>query len=115
MKDSSVQNTKLFIDRVLGMAIMGITGGTIGFYVGGLFPIFIGGALGGTLGFAVAGFGARRFFISVLAGFLIGVLVSFAIGRVEDALVILAGSGAAAGGFVGINIELLKRKPTLKR
>jgi len=88
---------------------MGLTGGTIGFYLGGILLIFSGLFLGSVLGYAVAGFGARLFFVSVLVGFLMGALISMVIGRVEDAMVILAGSGAATGGFIGINIELLRR------
>jgi hypothetical protein len=110
LEDSLKQETNLGIDRALGMAIMGITGGTIGFYLGGNFLILMGFFLGGVLGFAVAGLGARRFFISILVGLAVGAATSFMIDRVEDILVILAGSGAAAGGFIGINIELLKRK-----
>jgi len=110
LEDSIKQETNLGIDRALGMTIMGITGGTIGFYLGGIFLILIGLFLGSALGFAVAGFGARIFFVSVLVGLAFGAWTSIAIDRVEDTMVILAGSGAAAGGFVGINIELLMRK-----
>jgi len=99
----------LNLDRFLGVVIMGATGGTIGFYLGGILLIFIGLILGSALGFAVAGFGARVFFMSVLVGSLVGALISIVIGGVEDTVVILAGSGAAAGGFIGINIELLRK------
>jgi len=88
---------------------MGATGGTIGFYLGGILLIFSGLFLGSVLGYAVGGFGARLFFVSVLVGFLMGALLSIFIGRVEDTMVIQAGSGAAAGGFIGINIELLRK------
>ena len=60
------------LDRFLGIVIMGATGGTIGFYLGGILLIFSGLILGSVLGYAVAGFGARLFFVSVLVGFLLG-------------------------------------------
>ncbi len=93
---------------------MGITGATIGFYLGGIVLIILGLLLGSTLGVAVAEIGARRFFLSVLVGLLVGSTVSLLLGQ-EGTLVILAGTGAAVGGFIGINIELLRRRDPVKR
>lgn len=99
----------LNLDRFLGIVIMGATGATIGFYIGGILLIVSGLFFGSVLGYAVADFGARIFFISVLVGTLVGALINMLIEGVEDTMVIIAGSGAAAGGFIGINIELLRK------
>ena len=73
MEETLDKRQFLSLDRFLGVLIMGATGGTIGFYLGGILLVFSGLFLGSVLGYAVAGFGARLFFVSVLVGLLMGV------------------------------------------
>ena len=105
---SSPVKFRIKADLLLGAAIMGTTGAIIGYYVGGGPPIVLGTVLGCLLGGLVSMHGARSFFLSVLAGTLLGGIVAREFGG-ADMVMIGAGSGAAIGGFVGVNIEMFRR------
>lgn len=99
---------KVTADMVLGVMIMGSTGFVIGLNLGGSFLIAIATLLGVILGGFISIFNARRFFLTVLAGTVLGGLLALILGGPET-LIIGAGSGGAIGGFIGINIELFMR------
>lgn len=103
-----VRNVKVTTDLVMGVTIMGITGCVIGSNLGG--PVLITAAtfLGIILGGFVSLLKARRFFLSILSGTIIGGLLALILGGPET-VIIGAGSGGAMGGFIGINIELFMR------
>jgi len=89
-----------------GVATFMVTGVLIGLYLKS-WPVALGGAVfGAMLGAGVAKLGARRFFYSVVAGTLLGGLVGWRAGGV-DVVPLMAGTGSAVGGFVGITIEML--------
>lgn len=98
----------LTVDFLLGVSIMGITGGVIGLNLGGPLVIGTGIFLGVVLGGFVSTFGARVFFVSILSGTVIGGVLALVIGG-PGTLTIGAGTGGAAGGFIGINIELFRK------
>jgi hypothetical protein len=98
--------TKNKADLALGAAIMGINGILIGLYLGSRAIMIAGAFLGAVLGGFVSTFGARIFFISILSGAALGGLTALGIGA-PDMIMIGVGTGAAAGGFLGINLERL--------
>jgi hypothetical protein len=103
-----MKTLKVTTDLVLGVMIMGITGFIIGLNLGG--PILTAAAtfLGAILGGFVSLLKARRFFLSILSGTILGGLLAWVLGGPET-VIIGAGSGGAMGGFIGINIELYMR------
>jgi len=105
---SGSQRFQIKADFLLGAAIMGTTGALIGYYIGGIPPVALGILLGCVLGGLVSKLGARPFFLSVLAGTLLGGILAREFGG-TDMVMIGAGSGAAIGGFLGVNIELFRR------
>jgi hypothetical protein len=99
-------------DLLLGAVIMGTTCGAIAYYLGGPpAAVVLGILIGSLLGGLISTLGARPFFLSVLVGTLLGGIIAREYGG-SEMLVIGAGSGAAIGGFVGVNIELFRRKPS---
>ena len=90
---------------------MGVNGALIGTIIGGPLVISICVFLGIFLGGFISFFQARVFFVSVLTGMLLGALACLLIDRL-DVLLVVAGSGAAIGGFVGINIDLFRKGST---
>jgi hypothetical protein len=99
---------KLTADLLMGVMIMGTTGFVIGLNLGGSFLIAIATLLGVILGGFISIFNARRFFLTVLAGTVLGGILALILGG-PYAFIIGAGSGGAIGGFIGINIELFMR------
>lgn len=99
---------RISVDLVMGTIIMGTTGAVIGLNLGGAVLTITATLLGIVLGGFLSILGARRFFISVLAGSMIGGALALWMGG-PYAFIIGAGSGGAIGGFIGINIELFKR------
>ncbi len=87
---------------------MGVNGAVIGYTLGGPLAIALGIFLGSALGASISVLQARVFFVSVLTGMLIGGIYSLWIGRPEI-LTVTAGSGAAIGGFIGVNIDLYRK------
>lgn len=105
----SIQNIKITADHLLGILIMGTTGGVIGFYLDSTILIASGAILGSFLGGFVTTLGARLFFLSILTGTFLGGSL-FALSQGSEWFMIGAGSGGAIGGFVGINIQLFLKK-----
>lgn len=94
-----------WFDIVFGLAVMGTVGALIGIIMGGgLMPIAIalGLAMGGVIGFL----GGRRFLISILVGALLGGGLAWLVAGTER-IWVGAGSGAAMGGFLGVQISML--------
>jgi len=94
-----------WFDIVFGLAVMGTVGTLIGIIMGGgLMPIAIavGLVMGGVIGFL----GGRRFLISILVGALLGGGLAWLVAGTER-IWVGAGSGAAMGGFLGVQISML--------
>ncbi|MFZ5863631.1 MAG: hypothetical protein ACOYXR_12405 [Nitrospirota bacterium] len=90
----------------VGVAIFTVTGVLVGLYLDH-WGIVIGGAIFGALiGVGVGKLGAHRFFLSVAVGTVIGALVGWRAGG-PAVVPMMAGTGSAVGGFVGITIEML--------
>lgn len=90
-----------------GILIFTVTGILIGLYLHS-WPVGIGGAVfGGMLGAGIGALGAHRFFFSVAIGTMFGALVGWRAGGM-DVVPLMAGTGSAVGGFVGITIEMLR-------
>jgi hypothetical protein len=103
-----MKTIKITADLIVGSIIMGTTGAVIGLNLGG--PVFITAAtvMGMILGGFISMLNARRFFISVLIGTVLGGMLALILGG-PYAFIMGAGSGAAMGGFIGVNIELFMR------
>ncbi len=92
---------------IVGALLLAMTGALIGFYLRS-WPVVWGGSLFGVLlGAGVGALGAHRFFVSVAIGTVIGGLVGWRAGGV-DVVPLMAGTGSAVGGFVGITVEMLR-------
>ena len=94
-----------WFDIVFGLAVMGTVGTLIGIIMGGgVMPVAIavGLAMGGVIGFL----GGRRFLISILVGALLGGGLAWLVAGTER-IWVGAGSGAAMGGFLGVQISML--------
>ena len=94
-----------WFDIAFGLAVMGTVGTLIGIIMGGgLMPVAIiaGLAMGGVIGFL----GGRRFLISILVGALLGGGLAWMVAGTER-IWVGAGSGAAMGGFLGVQISML--------
>jgi hypothetical protein len=90
----------------VGVAIFTVTGVLVGLYLDH-WGIGIGGAIFGALiGMGLGKLGAHRFFLSVAAGTVLGALVGWRAGGTA-VIPLMAGTGSAVGGFVGITIEML--------
>lgn len=90
----------------IGVLIFTVTGVLIGLYLDH-WGIVIGGAIFGALiGVGLGKLGAHRFFLSVAVGTVIGGLVGWRAGGTA-VVPLMAGTGSAVGGFVGITIEML--------
>ena len=84
---------------------MGTVGTLIGLLMGGGFlPVSV--ALGVLLGAGVGLFGGRRFFLSILIGAVIGAGLGLVLGGV-DAVTVGSASGAAMGGFLGVQASMI--------
>ena len=103
-----IRSFRITVDLVMGMIIMGTTGAVIGLNLGGPALTTAATLIGIVLGGFISMLGARRFFISVLAGTFIGGMLALWLGG-PYAFIIGAGSGGAIGGFIGVNIDLFKR------
>jgi hypothetical protein len=89
-----------------GIGVFTVTGILIGLYLGS-WEVVVGGAVfGAMLGAGVAKLGAHRFFFSVVAGTVLGGLIGWRAGGM-DVVPLMAGTGSAVGGFIGITIEML--------
>jgi hypothetical protein len=95
---------KIF-DIAFGLAVMGTVGTLIGFIMGGgMMPVAIG--LGLVLGGVIGFLGGRRFLISILVGTVLGGALAWLVAGPER-IWVGAGSGAAMGGFLGVQISML--------
>jgi hypothetical protein len=90
----------------VGVAIFTATGVLVGLYLDHWGIVFGGAVFGALIGVALGKLGAHRFFISVAAGTLIGALVGWRAGG-PAVVPLMAGTGGAVGGFLGITIEML--------
>ena len=94
-----------WFDVAFGLAVMGTVGGLIGIIMGGgLMPvaIMVGLAMGGVIGF----WGGRRFLVSILIGSVLGGALAWLVAGTER-ISVGAGTGAAMGGFLGVQISML--------
>jgi len=90
-----------------GIAITGVIGGIIGSFMGGVISILIMGLLGAVIGNVVWALGGQRFFVLIAIGILLGSgLAIFLSGM--DAALLGAGTGGAIGGFVSVNLNMLR-------
>jgi hypothetical protein len=94
-----------WLDIPFGLAVMGTVGALIGTIMGGgLMPvaILVGLAMGGVIGFL----GGRRFLVSILIGSVLGGALAWLVAGTER-ISVGAGTGAAMGGFLGVQISML--------
>ncbi len=93
------------IDILIGAVVMGTVGMLIGHFMGGGYlPVGVG--LGVLLGAGVGMFGGRRFFLSILVGAGLGAVLAWVLGG-PDAVSVGSASGAAMGGFLGVQISMI--------
>lgn len=93
------------LDIALGMAVMGTVGTLIGFVMGGgLLPVAI--TVGLVLGCVIGFLGGRRFLVSIMMGTVLGGALAWLVAGL-DRVWVGAGSGAAMGGFLGVQISML--------
>jgi hypothetical protein len=90
----------------VGVAIFTVTGALVGLYLHHWGTAVGGAVFGALIGVGLGKLGAHRFFISVAAGTVIGALVGWKAGGAA-VVPLMAGTGSAVGGFVGITIEML--------
>ena len=94
-----------WLDIAFGLAVMGTVGALIGIIMGGgLMPIaiLVGLGMGGVIGFL----GGRRFLVSILIGSVLGGAFAWLVAGTER-ISVGAGTGAAMGGFLGVQISML--------
>jgi hypothetical protein len=96
---------KRWFDIVFGLAVMGTVGALIGMIMGGgLMPVAI--VVGLSMGAVIGFLGGRRFLISILVGTLLGGGLAWLVAGTER-IWVGAGTGAAMGGFLGVQISML--------
>lgn len=89
------------------MAVTGLCGGIIGHFMGGLLWIFGMAMAGSVLGMIIWRMEGQRFFLLVVIGsFLGGMLALYLSGK--DSFLLGAAAGGAIGGFLGVNLNLLR-------
>ena len=94
-----------WLDIAFGLAVMGTVGALIGIIMGGgLMPIaiMVGLGMGGVIGLL----GGRRFLVSILIGSVLGGALAWLVAGTER-ISVGAGTGAAMGGFLGVQISML--------
>ena len=94
-----------WLDIAFGLTVMGTVGALIGIIMGGgLMPIaiMVGLGMGGVIGFL----GGRRFLVSILIGSMLGGALAWLVAGTER-ISVGAGTGAAMGGFLGVQISML--------
>ena len=90
-----------------GIAITGVTGGIIGSFIGGILPIVVMALAGAMIGNVVWALGGQRFFVLITIGIFLGSALAIYITGMEAAL-LGAGTGGAIGGFVSVNLNMLR-------
>lgn len=90
----------------VGVAIFTVTGVLVGLYLHHWATAVGGGVFGALIGLGLGKLGAHRFFLSVAVGTLLGAFVGWRAGGAA-VVPLMAGTGSAVGGFVGITIEML--------
>lgn len=90
-----------------GIAITGVTGGIIGSFIGGIIPIVMMALAGAMIGNVVWALGGQRFFVLITIGIFLGSALAIYITGMEAAL-LGAGTGGAIGGFVSVNLNMLR-------
>src|SRR3990172_6391139 len=88
---------------MVGVAMFGTTGVLIGLYLDHWGVVAGGAVLGALLGAGVGRLQAHRFFISVLVGTVVGGLIGWRAGGM-GAGPLMAGTGTARGGLVGVAV-----------
>ncbi len=92
-----------------GMAIAGTTGGLIGAFMGKAVYIVGMACIGALLGYVVWSMGGQRFFLFIVVGALLGgASATYLSGY--TATLLGAATGGAIGGFLGVNLLLLRHK-----
>ena len=104
IQTGSLPIQKVF-DIAFGAAVMGTVWTLIGLIMGGgLTPVAI--AAGLVLGCVIGFLGGRRFLISILVGTVVFGALAWLVAGFEGVWVV-AGAGAAMGGFLGVQISML--------
>ncbi len=98
-------STRAWVDMVLGIVVMGTVGALIGTILGGS-SIPLTSGVGLVLGAVVGFLGGRRFLVSILVGTVLGGLLAWLVAGFEE-ISFGAGTGAAVGGFLGVQISML--------
>lgn len=94
-----------------GMIVTGTTGGLVGSFMGGVVWIIGMSILGAIIGNIVWRLGGQQFFLFIVIGILLGSGLAIYLGGMEAGL-LGAGAGGAMGGFIGVNVKMLRPKNT---
>ena len=97
---------RVTFDMLLGAAVFGVVGASIGYYLGAGASIAVAAAVGLVFGFLIGFLGGRRFFISIVCGALFGAGLAWLVSGVS-AVPLGAASGGAVGGFLGVQMGML--------
>lgn len=89
------------------MILTGMTGGVIGSFMGGTLPIVGMALVGALIGNIVWILGGQHVFFFILIGIVIGGGLAIFVSGMEAAL-LGVGTGGAIGGFVGVNVHMLR-------
>lgn len=90
-----------------GMVVTGITGGVIGSFMGGFIAIISMGLFGALIGNVVWALGGQRFFLLIVIGIFLGSGLAIYLSGMDAAL-LGAGAGGAMGGFISVNLNMLR-------
>jgi len=106
MAQAQTEPGRVTVDMALGAVVFGIVGATIGYSlnigVSLIMPLGVGVVLGSIIG----RFGARRFFLSIVCGAVVGGGLAWLVSG-SSMVVLGAGSGGAIGGFLGVQMDML--------
>lgn len=91
------------------MLVTGITGGFVGSFLGGFLWILGMAMIGCLIGNIVWRLGGQHFFLYIVIGILLGSGLAAYLGGTDTAL-LGAGTGGAMGGFLAVNIKMLRPK-----
>jgi len=92
---------------VPGISVTGITGAVIGSFMGSWLAMLGMALLGALIGNIVWAMGGQRFSLFIVIGIFLGAGLAILLGDMDAAL-LGAGTGGAIGGFVAVNMSMLK-------
>jgi len=90
-----------------GMTVTGLSGAAIGGFMGGWLAVVGMTLLGALIGNIVWAMGGQRFSLFIAIGIMLGSGLAILISGIDAAL-LGAGAGGAIGGFVAVNMSMLK-------